>query len=238
MNNLRVFVGYDSREDDAYRVCVRSLLDRSSIPLCIQPLDETKLRHAGLYTRYWHIENGQKTDNNDNKPFSTAFSFTRFLVPTLCQWSGVALYCDCDFLWRADIDLLVGGLNGIDSNNAVSVVKHNHNPFDTTKMDGQTQTVYHRKNWSSLILYNCGHPANYMLTPDVVNKATGQWLHSLSWVHDHEIGSLDRVWNCLSGVDTDIEDPFAVHFTNGTPSMKGHDKDPFADEWWDILRKI
>jgi hypothetical protein len=231
---LRIFIGYDSRERDAYEVCKQSLIDKSESPLCIQPLDETKLRHAGLYNRYWHVESGQKFDNCDNKPFSTAFSFTRFLVPTLCQWQGMALYCDCDFLWRADVWAL---LRDIKSADAISVVKHNHNPLIDVKMEGQLQTQYYRKNWSSLIMYNCGHPANYMLTPSVVNSATGQWLHGLSWVYDFEIGDLDRIWNCLVGIDKDIEDPFAVHFTDGTPSMRGHENDPYADEWWKVRKR-
>ncbi len=106
-------------------------------------------------------------------------------------------------------------------------------------MHGQVQTTYYRKNWSSLILYNCGHPSNHMLTPDVVNREHGQWLHGFAWLQDQEIYEFDKGWNCLSGIDTDnVEDPFAVHFTNGTPSMDGHRNDPYADEWWDVLGSI
>lgn len=229
---LRIFIGYDSREHDAYKVCERSIRTNSTLPLCIQPLDETRLRHAGLYTRYWQYNNGQRIDNIDCKPFSTDFSFTRFLVPSLCQWYGLALYCDCDFLWRGDVSFLFQ--QSFDRNHAVSVVKHNHDPTIKTKMEGQVQTKYYRKNWSSLIMYNCAHPSNRMLTPMKVNKATGQWLHGLSWLHDDEIGEIDGSWNCLSGID-DIAEPLAVHFTNGTPSMKGHENDPFAGEWREVL---
>jgi len=233
---FRIFIGYDSREHDAYKVCVASLKHHSSYPLIIEPLDETRLRHAGLYTRNWNYKDGQIVDNLDNKPFSTLFSFTRFLVPSLCQWNGLALYCDCDFLWRNNVDSL---FNSIDHKYAVSVVKHDHVPIDKVKMDGREQTNYHRKNWSSLIMYNCSHKSNLMLTPRVINRATGQWLHSFSWLHNYEIGELDRSWNCLSGVDTDnIECPYAVHFTNGTPSMIGHENDPYADEWRDVFESL
>ncbi len=231
---LRIFVGYDSMEHDAYQVCVRSLTEKSSVPLYIQPLDETRLRHAGVYKRNWQYIDGRKVDNLDEKPFSTAFSFTRFLVPSLCQWSGLALYCDCDFLWRADVRFL---FNHFNNGCAINVVKHNHNPIEKVKMNGEEQTIYYRKNWSSLILYNCSHSSNYMLTPRVVSRATGQWLHSFSWLHDHEIGDIGEEWNYLSGVDTDIKDPFAVHFTNGTPSMIGHESDPYADEWREVLTR-
>ena len=32
-------------------------------------------------------------------------------------------------------------------------------------MDGAVQTVYPRKNWSLMALYNCDHPKNELLTP-------------------------------------------------------------------------
>lgn len=230
---LRIFVGYDSKEHDAYKVCVRSLIRHSTVPLSIHPLDETRLRHAGLYTRNWSHKDGQFVDDIDRKPFSTSFSFTRFLVPSLCQWYGLALYCDCDFLWRGDVSFLFKSFDR--EKKAVDVVKHSHNPDISTKMEGQKQTKYYRKNWSSLILYNCHHPSNLMLTPAVVNAATGQWLHGFSWLHSHEIGEVDKSWNYLSGIDLDIDDPLAVHFTNGTPSMKGHENDPYADEWRSVL---
>jgi hypothetical protein len=144
--------------------------NRCSItPRCrsgIEPLDERRLRHAGLYRREWTYEDGQYYDTRDRKPFSTEFSFTRFLVPSLCQWRGVALFCDCDFLWRTDVAELFA-LH--DPSFAVQVVKHDHNPSETVKMEGQAQTRYLRKNWSSLMLWNCDHPSNLMLTPHKVN---------------------------------------------------------------------
>lgn len=228
---LRIFIGYDSKENDAYKVCMRSLLKHSSIPLAILPLDERRLRHAGMYNRNWSHQDGQFIDSIDKKPFSTTFSFTRFLVPSLCQWYGLALYCDCDFLWRDDVGTLIESLN---LDKAVSVVKHDHNPDNMVKMEGQEQTKYYRKNWSSLIVYNCEHSSNLILTPAAVNSATGQWLHGFSWLHDHEIGGLPKNWNFLSGVDSGI-DPAAVHFTNGTPSMPGHENDPYAEEWRSVL---
>src|SRR5678810_620282 len=100
---LKIYIGYDSRERAAYNVCVQSLLDHASVPLAIEPLDERLLRHAGLYRRQWTYENGQYYDSQDQKPFSTEFSFCRFLTPSLCQWRGVVLFCDCDFLWRSDV---------------------------------------------------------------------------------------------------------------------------------------
>lgn len=232
---LRILIGYDSRERAAYDVCVQSLLDHASIPLAIEPLDERLLRHAGLYRREWTYEDGQYYDTRDRKPFSTWFSFTRFLVPALCQWRGVALFCDCDFLWRSDVAELFA-LH--DPSFAVQVVKHDHRPEETVKMEGQVQTKYLRKNWSSLVLWNCGHPSNLMLTPHKVSLERGQWLHAMSWTEPHEIGSLPEAWNWLEGTSSLAIDPKAVHMTRGGPWMPAWQDVAYASEWRDVAGRI
>ncbi len=55
---FRIFVGYDTREREAFEVCRRSLLKHSSIPLTITPLEERRLRHAGIYSRPWFYDEG------------------------------------------------------------------------------------------------------------------------------------------------------------------------------------
>jgi hypothetical protein len=225
---LRVFIGYDGRNDDAYRVCRRSLVDRSSKAVHVTPLRIQALEHMGLYRRTWHTSDGQFVDDRDGRPFSTEFSFTRFLVPALCQWEGWALFCDGDFLWRADSAELFALA---DPTHALMVVKHNHAPEEARKMRGQLQTRYHRKNWSSLMLFNAGHPANRYLTPFRVNVAPGQWLHALSWLQDGEIGALPEAWNWLEGHSPPEVTPKAVHFTRGTPNMPGYGAVAHADEW-------
>lgn len=234
---LRIFIGYDSRERAAYDVCVQSLRDHASIPLSIEPLDERMLRHAGVYRRDWRYDDGQYIDMRDNRIFSTWFSFTRFLVPSLCQWRGIALFCDGDFLFRSDVSEL---LDKFDSRCAVQVVKHDHVPGEAYKMEGQAQTRYLRKNWSSLMLWNCAYPANLLLTPHKVNIERGQWLHALSWAEEREIGALPVEWNYLVGTNTreDCVSPKAVHFTLGIPPMPGRAADEYADEWRDVAGRI
>ncbi len=234
---LRILIGYDSRERVAYDVCVQSLLDHASVPLAIEPLDERRLRHAGLYRREWTYEDGQYYDTRDQKPFSTWFSFTRFLTPSLCQWRGVALFCDCDFLWRSDVAELFA-LH--DSSYAVQVVQHNHRPEETVKMEGQAQTRYLRKNWSSLMLFHAAHPSNLMLTPDRVNMERGQYLHAMGWLEPHEIGALPIGWNYLVGTNTSKDDanPDAVHFTLGVPTMPGREHDEYAREWISVAMRV
>ena len=47
--DLKVFIGWDSREQDAYDVCVHSLTKHSSIDLEIVPLIKADLIKEGLY---------------------------------------------------------------------------------------------------------------------------------------------------------------------------------------------
>lgn len=231
LDALPIFIGHDGREADATAVCEASLRRRSSRPLHIKRLVEPALRHVGLYTRTWRQEGPQRFDCADGKPFSTSFSFSRFLVPSLMLHDGWALFVDADFLFLADVaDLFALA----DPRFAVQVVKHRVPEAAGVKMDGQAQQPYFRKNWSSLILWNASHPANQRLTPPVVNAMHGQWLHGFSWLDDGEIGELPAEWNWLSGVDPMLEgdrDPKAVHFTLGIPSMPGHEDAPLAYLW-------
>ena len=228
---LNIFIGYDQREDEAWNICRLSMARRSSQPLHVVKLDERALRYNSWYDRPWKVDHGQKFDARDGKPFSTDFAFTRFLVPALSLYEGWAVFCDCDFLFTADIAGLFGRA---DERYAVQVVKHNHDPFETKKMEGQLQTRYFRKNWSSMVLWNCAHPSNRFLTTNAVNHEPGQWLHAFSWLRDDEIGELPRGWNHLSGVDPHVvgEVPPAIHFTKGLPNMPGREGDPFADLWF------
>jgi len=201
---FRVFVGWDSREDIAYQVCRHSILKRASIPVEVIPIVRQDLIDQGLYQR--------PTD-----PLaSTEFTYTRFFVPYLAGYEGWALFCDCDFLWLDDIANLTAL---IDDSYAMMCVHHDHRPTQKTKMDGKTQTVYPRKNWSSMVLYNCGHPANRTLTPEVVSEQTGAYLHRFQWLDDALIGAVPETWNWLEGWSTKPDEglPSIVHYTRGGP---------------------
>lgn len=217
----RVFVGYDPREQNAYDVCFTSLQTHAHGAAAVFPLVLRDLRARGLYTRKHEIRDGQLWDVISDAPMSTEFAISRFLVPHLCEYQGWAVYCDCDFLWRADVAEL---FELADPAYAVMVVKHKYITPQGPKMDGQINTSYPMKNWSSLMLFNCGHPAN-KLNLDYVNSARGISLHSFVWLDDHLIGSLPFEWNWL-----DLK-PKAVHMTHGTPDMPGHENTAYADEW-------
>lgn len=222
---LDIFVGYDAREDDAYRVCRRSLIRRSDSPLHIQSLSLGPLQDRGLFRRTWHEVEGQRIDDLDGKPFSTDFSFTRFLVPALKGHAGWALFVDCDFVFLADVAEVFAAA---DDAKAVMVCKQVHQPREAVKMDGMLQTTYRRKNWSSLMLFNCGHPANAVLA-EATNEKTGSWLHGFGWLKDEEIGDLDPRWNWIEGVTRG--EPKAVHYTKGGPWFPEYRNVPYADNW-------
>ncbi|XP_010496194.1 PREDICTED: protein CDI-like [Camelina sativa] len=222
---FRIFVGYDPREDLAYQVCRHSITKRSSIPVEIIPIVQSDLRKKGLYWR----ERGQLE--------STEFSFSRFLTPHLSDYDGWAMFVDCDFLYLADIKQLT---DLIDDKYAIMCVQHDYAPKETTKMDGAVQTVYPRKNWSSMVLYNCGHPKNKTLNPETVNTQTGAFLHRFQWLEDEEIGSIPFVWNFLEGHNRVVEkdpttQPKAVHYTRGGPWFDAWKDCEFADLWYNEM---
>ena len=218
MKPLRIFIGWDSREDIAYQVCKRSLEMHSSIPLDIAPIKQNDLRGRALYWR--------KPDALS----STEFSFTRFLTPYLAGYRGWAVFVDCDFLFRKDI---AGLLDYRDPTKALYCVQHDYRPTESTKMDGQIQTQYPRKNWSSFMLINCAHEQVQTLTPDLVNTRSGLHLHRFNWLTDSAIGALPVSWNYLEGwnSETDCDDPIAVHFTRGGPWFEKWSGVEFGHEW-------
>lgn len=198
----------------------------SSIRMEIRALDLAQLRKDGLYTRPHQTREGRLWDVISDEPMSTEFALTRFLVPHLMGFKGWAVYCDCDFLWRADIaDLFALA----DPNYALMVVKHQYIAHAGLKMRNQMNVIYPRKNWSSLMLFNCGHPSNKSLTLDMVNKRHRHELHGFNWLREWELGALPFEWNWL-----ELE-PRAVHFTKGTPDLPGYEQAAYADEYRSYL---
>jgi len=215
---LKVYVGYDSREDIAWQVCRHSLARHASEPVQIYPLKQPNLRELGLYTRPSDVT------------ASTEFSLTRFLTPYLADSPGWTLFVDCDFLFTEDV---CGLINSLDKGKAVYVVQHDYDPRHMIKMDGKAQTVYPRKNWSSFILFNGAHPDVQALTPSIVDSREPAFLHRLQWIKDTEhIGRLDRSWNFLVGeYAVGEKKPAAIHYTNGGPWFAEWQTVDYADEW-------
>ena len=200
---VAIFIGCDPRERAAANVLIDSLVQQSLGPLAITALLTPQLEAQGLYRR-----------ERDPRQ-STTFSFTRFLVPYLMHYQGWALYMDCDMLARGDITQL---WQLRDDRFAVQCVKHEHVPGETLKFQGEVQSAYPNKNWSSLMLFNCSRCT--ALTPDYVNTASGLDLHRFQWLAgDHEIGALPDAWNHLVNVQAPAQAETAtlLHWTLGGP---------------------
>lgn len=227
-----VFIGWDPRDDAAYRVCVHSLRRRASIAVDLYCLVLNHLVRAGLYTRPTERREQRLWDAISEAPMSTEFALSRFFVPLLAGQIGLrdswAVFCDCDFLWLEDIAELMAAA---DPTKALCCVQHRHDPGESVKMDGQSQMRYARKNWSSLMLFNLEHPAHRRLTMDVLNNTPGRDLHRFCWLSDDEIGALPPRWNWLEGSSPAGQVPAAVHFTRGGPWVPGWENVQYADLW-------
>lgn len=221
---MKCYIGYDERERAAYRVAWHSLKAWSGVEAT--PLDIRKLEACGLLRRPTDTRGKQIYDLPSNAPCSTEFAISRFLVPILAQ-SGWALFTDADVVFQADVRELFALA---DPRYAVMCVKHEQKGGGT-KMDGQAQLSYPRKNWSSVMLFNCDHPANKRLSLDDVNFRRGFDLHQFYWLHDSEIGELPPEWNWLVGVQPEPRNAKIAHFTLGGPFTPGWDGGPFDGIW-------
>jgi hypothetical protein len=204
MTPIPIFIGYDPRERAATNVLIDSLYQHSSTPLAITPIVLSQVESQQLY---WRARDPLQ---------STAFSFSRFLVPRLMNYQGWAIFMDCDMLCRSDITEL---WEQQDEQFAVMCVQHAHTPSESTKFLGEIQSRYEKKNWSSLMLFNCQRCT--ALTPEYVNQATGLELHRFHWLgNDELIGSLpiDR-WNHLVDVQParQADQAALLHWTLGGP---------------------
>lgn len=228
-----IYIGFDSREISAYFV-THSSFRRHAPGIYPRALELSTLRQQGLYRRPTTYKDGRLYDVISEHPMATEFANSRFLVPHLAR-HGWALFTDCDMLARRSLDAVFDAYN--DPGYAVYCVKHNHQPTNDTKMIGQVQSRYNRKNWSSVCLWNCDHPSNKKLTLDLINSVPGRDLHRFCWLEDDEIGELPPECNYLVGVTQGVADPILVHYTDGTPHMPGYEDCEYAQEWYEELNQ-
>jgi lipopolysaccharide biosynthesis glycosyltransferase len=222
-----VYIGYDTRMPAAYMVANKSLAAHAKRRLDVNPILLPHLRSIGLYDRPTRFKDGVMWDDISGAPMSTEFAISRFFVPYLARYRGWSIFCDSDFMFFDDIAKV---FDMADSKYAVMCVKHDYQPAETVKMDGQKQMNYAKKNWSSFMLFNNAHPSNAKLCPKMLNSLPGRDLHGFCWLHDSEIGELPASWNWLEGHSTGKEIS-AIHYTRGTPDMVGYEHTPFADIW-------
>lgn len=208
-----VFVGYDTAQDLAYNVCKTSIEHHSNIK--IVPIVKSCIPG-------WTKEDG-----------STEFSFTRFLVPYFMHYRGWALFIDSDVVLEDDISKIFEYAN---ERFAVQVVKHQYNPTNDIKMVDKPQMNYPKKNWSSVILFNCGHIKNIALTFPAVNGRPPKWLHQFEWLDDEDIGELPEEWNYLVG-HSKCENPKLIHYTEGGPWLGYPEEDHYWKKYLNIYEK-
>lgn len=215
MNTLNVYVGYDPREQTAFDVC-RYSIERRSTNVKVHKLASVDIPN---FTR-------------PREPFqATDFTYTRFMVPYLNYFRGWAMFVDCDFLFLESPEKIL-----IDNPHlreyAVSVCKHpQYIPNSEIKMDGVSQAPMWRKNWCSLILFNCAHPSVQKLIPYYINTHNpGRDFHQLKWLPDSEIGSIPLNWNCLDDYYL-LDNPKAIHYTDGGPWFDKYKNTTYSHLW-------
>ena len=222
---MKIYIGYDSSnygQEMAFRVCKRSIENHND-KVEIYPIKLKELQDANIFNR-----------DNDSKQ-STEFTYTRFLAPYLSGYSGQALFCDSDFLWRCNVEEI---LQHINDEQSVACVKHEYTECpNKTKMDGIKQEWYPRKNWSSLMLFNSSHQYCRSLTPEVINTQTPKYLHRMEWAEDDNIGAIPIDYNYLVGYYFSSKNPKALHFTDGGPWHHDTVDVDYAEEWLDYLNK-
>jgi len=209
---INIFIGYDPKESIAYHTCVNSIIRLASQPIAIYPLA------CNLINTYKEVHGDGSND----------FTYLRFLVPYLSKFEGHAIFIDGDMIIKDDISKLWNLKN---NETAVQVVKHNYLTKMTKKYLGLKNENYPRKNWSSVIIWNCNHPKNRMLTPAFVEQSTGEQLHRFSWIEDDNIGELPIEWNWLPDEFGENQDAKLLHYTLGTPCFTKFVNTTRAEYW-------
>ena len=209
---VKIYIGFDQRESVAYHTFVQSLIDNASIPLQITPLAVKNLDE---------YEEKHEDKSND-------FVYSRFLTPFLNDYKGWAIFADGDMVCQADIQDL---LDLRDDSKALQVVKHDYKTKAQQKYLGNINQDYPRKNWSSVILWNCAHPKHKILTQDFISNQTGKYLHRFSWLKDDEIGELPKEWNWLATEYPNNEEAKIIHYTLGTPCFKDYRDTEMSEIW-------
>lgn len=218
---IRVFSGYDMRAPIGHHICEQSILEHSSLPVTFTPLFLSTLK--SVFTR-------------ERSPTQlTDFTFSRFIVPLLCNYEGWSLFIDGnDMMMRADIAEL---WKLRDDRYAVMVVKHPEFKGEHTFM-GNSMTLYSMFNWSSVMLFNNAKCRG--LTQGIVNNAEHLYLHQFKWLESQDlVGELPPVWNHLVGYYPPRQDAKLVHWTLGAPYQGGDfAKTEHAEEWFALYKKI
>ena len=218
---IPIFIGYDPREAIAFHTCSNSIIRHATQPVQIIPLA------LNLFKDY-------KETHTDG---SNQFIYSRFLVPHLMQFNGWAIFIDGDMVVRDDITKLWDLQNPYKD---VLVVKHDYKTKMSENYLGSKNEDYPKKNWSSVMLWNCSHWLNKRLTPQFIQEQTGKYLHRFEWLKypEEQVGKLDETWNWLETEYEYNKDAKLVHHTLGTPCFKDYQNTDYSQEWWDCYKRM
>jgi len=209
---IPIFIGYDPREAIVFHVCSNSIIRHASQPISIIPLA------LNLFKDY----------KETHKDGSNAFIYSRFLVPYLTGYKGYAIYIDGDMIIKDDIVKL---WELRDMLKDVQVVKHDYKTRMPIKYLNSKNEDYPRKNWSSVIIWNCFTAANRILTPEYIMRATGSHLHRFQWLNDEMIGELPIEWNWLPDEFGPNLNAKLLHYTLGAPSFNEFKNTYMSEDW-------
>jgi lipopolysaccharide biosynthesis glycosyltransferase len=215
---IKIVIGFDQRESIAFHTFIQSIIEKSSLPVSFIPLAINALK-------------GYKETHTDK---SNDFIYSRFLTPYLNNFNGWAIFADGDMVCQADIKEL---WDLRDESKALLVVKHDYQTKAHKKYLGNINENYPRKNWSSVILWNCAHPKHKILTPEFIASQTGKYLHRFSWLDDTDIGELPKEWNWLAIEYPENKNAKLIHYTLGTPCFKEYKNTEMADIWYETYNR-
>jgi lipopolysaccharide biosynthesis glycosyltransferase len=216
---INIVVGFDQRESVAYHTFTQSIIEKSSLPVSLTPLAINTLKD---------YQETHADKSND-------FVYSRFLTPYLYDFKGWAIFADGDMICQADIKEL---WDLKDESKALLVVKHDYQTKAKQKYLGNINENYPRKNWSSVMLWNCAHPKHRILTPDFIANQTGKYLHRFSWLDDAEIGELPIEWNWLAIEYPENKNAKLIHYTLGTPCFEDYKNTDMSDIWHDEYKRM
>ena len=219
IEKINIVIGFDQRESVAYHTFTQSIIEKASLPVSFMPLAINTLK-------------GYEETHTDK---SNDFIYSRFLTPYLNDFKGWAIFADGDMICQTDIKEL---WDLRDESKALLVVKHDYQTKVHQKYLGNINESYPRKNWSSVILWNCSHPKHKILTPNFIANQTGKYLHRFSWLEDADIGGLPKEWNWLAIEYPENRNAKLIHYTLGTPCFKDYQTTDMADIWHQVQKRI
>jgi hypothetical protein len=182
---LRVFIGADPRQKVGPQVLAHSIAWKSSRPVSI-----TYLILAQLPIKRRSL---------------TEFTFSRYMVPWLCNYEGIALFLDADMLVQGDI----AELFALKDSTAVQVMQKQK-----------------RFEWPSLMLFDNSQCRE--LTPEYIDSPQSA-PQSLKWAPT--VGELPEDWNHCVGYMSPNPDAKLIHYTAGLPCWPETQKLEHAETW-------